>query len=269
MEELQEALKGKNENSLICVLHESVESLAHDYLNQDVVLDRNQSSFENVIIMSPNNKNKDSIEELSLNNYLSLRRHSIGSLIELRAGQRSLECRRVAKHYSSPNLNERDYLSYTGNDERDVDYRFFDSFMLSPIEEYSETSTTNSFRESSEYSKETGNTLSLFSCSCSLLTTRTEDIATKIQKYQTFPRSKTERSLTTYATTEPSNKTLNLGEASKFPLTPREIDPLAYYQLHTADSQEELQEFLLLESACMSDNKGPGLAAAFSKKKCH
>lgn len=40
-----------------------------------------------------------------------------------------------------------------------------------------------------------------------------------------------------------------------FPLEPREIDLESFQQLHTADSQEELQEFLLLESQC-SGNLG-------------
>ncbi|KAJ8977043.1 hypothetical protein NQ317_000715 [Molorchus minor] len=49
-----------------------------------------------------------------------------------------------------------------------------------------------------------------------------------------------------------------------YPLEPRELDPSAFFQLHTADSQEELQEFLLLESECMGDsNRGRGLASAF------
>jgi len=40
-----------------------------------------------------------------------------------------------------------------------------------------------------------------------------------------------------------------------FPLEPREIDLESFQQLHIADSQEELQEFLLLESQC-SGNLG-------------
>lgn len=35
-----------------------------------------------------------------------------------------------------------------------------------------------------------------------------------------------------------------------FPLEPREIDLEPFQQLHTTDNQEELQEFLLLESQC-------------------
>lgn len=46
-----------------------------------------------------------------------------------------------------------------------------------------------------------------------------------------------------------------------YPLEPREIDPEAFAQLHTADSLEELQEFLLLESQCSTNEDG--LAAAF------
>lgn len=47
-----------------------------------------------------------------------------------------------------------------------------------------------------------------------------------------------------------------------YPLEPREVDLEIFQQLHTADSQEELQEFLLLESQCMTTEGG--LAAAFS-----
>jgi len=48
-------------------------------------------------------------------------------------------------------------------------------------------------------------------------------------------------------------------------MEPREIDPEMFFQLHTADSQDELQEFLLLESQCMSTDGG--LHAAFVDEK--
>ncbi|XP_024868454.1 uncharacterized protein LOC112452461 [Temnothorax curvispinosus] len=66
------------------------------------------------------------------------------------------------------------------------------------------------------------------------------------RKYHTYPKSKIpvskyskEKQLEDY--------TMN---PRIFPLEPREIDLESFQQLHTADSQEELQEFLLLESQC-------------------
>lgn len=71
------------------------------------------------------------------------------------------------------------------------------------------------------------------------------------KKYHTYPKSRIpilkctrKRRLQNY-TMDPQ----------MFPLEPREIDLEFFQQLHTADSQEELQEFLLLESQC-SGNLG-------------
>lgn len=71
------------------------------------------------------------------------------------------------------------------------------------------------------------------------------------KKYHTYPKSRIpilkcarKRRLENY-TMDPQ----------MFPLEPREIDLEFFQQLHTADSQEELQEFLLLESQC-SGNLG-------------
>lgn len=71
------------------------------------------------------------------------------------------------------------------------------------------------------------------------------------RKYHTYPKSRIpilkcarKRRLENY-TIDPR----------MFPLEPREIDLDSFQQLHTADSQEELQEFLLLESQC-SGNLG-------------
>lgn len=49
----------------------------------------------------------------------------------------------------------------------------------------------------------------------------------------------------------------NLIDSEMYPLEPREIELDCYQQLHNADSQEELQEFLLLESECRG-NMGIG-----------
>lgn len=48
-----------------------------------------------------------------------------------------------------------------------------------------------------------------------------------------------------------------------YPLEPRELDPASFQQLHTADSSDELQEFLLLESQCMTSEEKCGIASAF------
>lgn len=71
------------------------------------------------------------------------------------------------------------------------------------------------------------------------------------RKYHTYPKSRIpipkyskERRFENYP-----------ADPRMFPLEPREIDLESFQQLHTADSQEELQEFLLLESQC-SGNLG-------------
>jgi len=71
------------------------------------------------------------------------------------------------------------------------------------------------------------------------------------RKYHTYPKSRIpiskysrERHYENY-----------IMDPRMFPLEPREIDLESFQQLHIADSQEELQEFLLLESQC-SGNLG-------------
>lgn len=114
-------------------------------------------------------------------------------------------------------------------------------FYLSPIEENSETSSVNDQKE------------------LDTKIYKTEKFAIKPtynyrRKYHTYPKSRIpvakhfrERRFENYA-----------ADSRMFPLEPREIDLESFQQLHTADSQEELQEFLLLESQCSGDL---GLAA--------
>lgn len=237
MEELQEALKGKTDSSVVCVQHERDETLTQSCSKQ-------LGASDNGLSVSSSDRRRKENVEFSLEEYLNLRRHSVGSLMEFTEERRN---RHVLKRYSTPNLNEHYFCSV--DDVQNPVSKRYDSFVLSPIEEYSETSTrTNSFRGSSECLKRT---MSLSTCSFVPLTSKSEEeVAATLPKYQTFPRSTAECSL---------HDTFNLNERCRFPLSPRELDPFAYYQLHTADSQEELQEFLLLESACMSDsNKGTG-----------
>lgn len=129
-------------------------------------------------------------------------------------------------------------------------------FTLSPIEENSEPSTGSSTLKDSN-SKDY-RYLQMYSSSCDPIPSEPFYLNVD-EKYQTFPRSKQSSS---------SGKCQNLSkdyynETTMYPLEPREVDPSAFSQLHAVDSQEELQEFLLLESECMGDQRDRGLASAF------
>lgn len=301
MEELQEALKGKDESSLVCLLHGSVASFTQgsvksqestgkqlltkqfnepnaDNDSSHVISNHADSPFHQAFFME-NKLQQSSLEnehtyktrnrntkECSLTRYLNLRRHSIGSLMEFADESGDIEFRNF-KYHSIPNLLNNRHPLYIGGTLQSSEYIYSDSFGLSPIQEYSEPSTqSGSFKEANVISKRITSDLSLLSYSCDVLPSKFEDNTAVSIKCQTFPRSRTDNNINTLEHT-----THYFGETLRFPLAPREIDPFAYYQLHTADSQEELQEFLLLESACMSDNKGAGLASAFctSKKNCN
>lgn len=127
-------------------------------------------------------------------------------------------------------------------------YRINSSFhLLPPIEESSEPSSTGSSNTHIESYVRSS------SCHDIPDTPSFNDFPSTdySQRCHTYPkRSKNVR--INYELTE--NRTL-------YPLEPREIDPGAFFQLHTVDSQEELQEFLLLESQCMSNDGG--ISAAF------
>ncbi|XP_054276642.1 uncharacterized protein LOC128995651 [Macrosteles quadrilineatus] len=104
-------------------------------------------------------------------------------------------------------------------------------YLLPPITELSEPSSSESERQ--------------MSSSCQNLATFTAEFPRA--RSQSFPRATLSR---------PAHHSM-----FPFPLEPRELDPDTFHQLHTADSCEELQEFLLLESQCMSVDTG--LAHAF------
>lgn len=135
-------------------------------------------------------------------------------------------------------------------------------YLLSPIEESSEPSTESSCNGVGVRSldRHDHSAMKLLSASCEVIS-MTDDsmVSHNLQtKYQTFPRSKIPvlspmRTNACYIVPE---------DPTMYPLEPREIDPAGFHQLHMADSQEELQEFLLLESQCMTTD-GQGLAAAF------
>lgn len=77
-----------------------------------------------------------------------------------------------------------------------------------------------------------------------------------LTKSQTFPRSKIPASARRHRLRH------DYDDSGLYPFEPRILDPSGFHQLHAADSQEELQEFLLLESECMDDER-QGLASAF------
>lgn len=267
MEELQEALKGKRADVSVCKLHESVMSLNinnSQLQKSSTDVQQLQNKFTKASLIDNSfcaydfihDKNQVHGQIINETTMIS-RRHSFSSLLEFRTVQTFSI---VPKYHSSPNLNEQNNFLQT----KDEDCKYFTSFVLSPIEEYSETSSeANTSIKSKELLKGMCYKCRLSSCSWDFLSTKTVSTAKyTVEKFQTFPRSKADLSLynSVYST-------YNLDETHKFPLTPREIDPFIYYQLHTADSEEDLHEFLLLESACMNENKGAGLAAAFFPTK--
>lgn len=140
-------------------------------------------------------------------------------------------------------------------------------YLLSPIQESSETSTENSCNAGSDgvgarnyLDKHEHSTMKFLSASCEVISSTDASMTShNLQtKYQTFPRSK-------IPVFNPIHSSACYGvpeDPTLYPLEPRELDPAAFHQLHMADSQEELQEFLLLESQCMTLD-GHGLAAAF------
>lgn len=122
------------------------------------------------------------------------------------------------------------------------DYDVNTAFYLSPIQEHSEPS-------SSDGGSDRARSMSYHELS---LTGRNRD-GDPAGRSQTYPRSHADETVAEYN----GRKYATGGH----PLGPRELDPEMFFQLHAVDSQEELQEFLLLESECMSTDGG--LHAAF------
>lgn len=122
------------------------------------------------------------------------------------------------------------------------------AFYLSPIQEHSEPSSSD------------GGSDRIRSLSCHELASsagRRDEDEDATGRSQTYPRSHADETVAQYNRRK---------YAAGYPLEPRELDPEMFFQLHTADSQDELQEFLLLESQCMSTDNGGGLHAAFVDK---
>lgn len=135
------------------------------------------------------------------------------------------------------------------DDYDSIPYKHDSFYLLPPIEEKSEPSSSD-HDKSSDIGKR----------SLSLSELSRSESANFEYRSMTFPRSKTteEAYAKEMGDTCSQQQTLH---RTLYPLEPRELDPESFHQLHTADSSEELQEFLLLESQCM-DSDG-GLAAAF------
>lgn len=218
--------------------------------------------------------------DTSMIEYLNSRRHSHSSTREFKNRFQNLETEKpvslevgleecyLESYYSESNHNDIEIV-YIEDEEEDLleDQLRKDSFcILSPIEENSERAETESAENESIYSSSTSNDIKK----------KTNDKTTKIPKivshsYDHIPISFTqpilqnEQSQTLPRAKIPqSHSHKEIWNSLRFPMEPRELDPEGYHQLHTADSQEELQEFLLLESECMTDGKNHGLASAFT-----
>lgn len=236
----------------------------------------NEIDFEEMAEISPfisiscdqMTTSNNSKSDYAMKDYLNSYRHSISSVLEFahfRKGNRdSVTNSESSSTECIPELQQRE----VEQSEEDVERVYIEEqglnnsyFLLSPIEENSEQSTgSNSSHDNFELkaNRKISRSPQLSSISCDPLPCSSSfpdyDLT---EKYQTFPRSKIPMAQ--------RNR-----EATLYPLEPRELDPAAFHQLHTADSQEELQEFLLLESECMTGDRNRGLATAFvlSDKEC-
>lgn len=180
----------------------------------------------------------------AMSDYLNSHRHSLSSVMELMSAGAFVDGN------SDNNHSDSIYDEEKHEDLIEPDYVCEPFFILSPIEEKSEPSTRSSSFKDSSGSDRRRYEPSNYSKSCNEIQTARVEMP---EKYQTFPRAKS-------AMLDEDVTFCN----NLYPLEPRELDPSAFYQLHTADSQEELQEFLLLESECMSDiTRGAGIASAF------
>jgi len=233
---------------------------------------------------------------LVMTGYLNSHRHSITAAIEALDTNSSVKgesdcASKVLNNASGSNEHNEEFVSIEGpvlclherkekseevleivyvskNENSDKSHPASSSFyLLSPIQESSEPSTENSCNAGSDgvgarsyLDKHEHSTMKFLSASCEVISSTDASMTShNLQtKYQTFPRSK----IPVFNPIR-SNACYNVSEdPTMYPLEPREIDPAGFHQLHMADSQEELQEFLLLESQCMTLD-GHGLAAAF------
>lgn len=99
----------------------------------------------------------------------------------------------------------------------------------------------------------------LQSSSCEALPSVIEHAITPQGRCQTFPRTRGSSRTRRQSLGQPYPR------STLYPLEPREVDPASFHQLHTVDSSDELQEFLLLESQCMNNDGSCGIATAFQE----
>lgn len=170
--------------------------------------------------------------------------------------------------FPPPRSERRIQLSNTSSSDEDIDYseihhsHQLNNFYLSPIEENSEASTSGGSTSQEKYFPRTKQTKKVAFADSKNHSKEFDfplDFDTS-RKYHTYPKSRIpipRRSLQ-------NREFRNLMDPKLYPLEPREIDLEAFQQLHTADSQEELQEFLLLESQCSGNL---GLATNYSNSE--
>lgn len=320
MEELQEALQGKNNVVNLECMSKSSEryELSIDSLDMPNVIspeagndsffdyaefasthknDLNDSSSRYLSNVTSNNcelseghsvtsvssepiskqKPKQGFIESAMADYLNSHRHSLSSVMELiDMKERDV----MQKNDINQSLEISDPIEYSSTDDLQLKgesqnfddmenvyvihnsshpYEEMNYYILSPIDENTEPSMSGSSKDSNESDKKQNNFSHsrIFSNSCVHISSNVIDIVPDNEKSQTFPRSKDSGAL------RRQQKYGCYYDKTIYPLEPRELDPSTFFQLHNADSQEELQEFLLLESECMSDSKGRGLATAF------
>lgn len=294
MEELSAALKGKPTNDCL-VEHVSSYDLSADSLeiasqntqqiregkdrreleedtyskNDFFYLNKSEAS-SNVSIQSEpvrsRSKTKTDFITVAMADYLNSHRHSLSSVMEL-IDTRSFMEKTGYVHKSLEATDEEvedEMFQFQNRDEQvyEESENHPDPFyILSPIEEKSEPSTGSSSLKGSNGSDKRkygyDYHIGKYSSSCNAISyNNPSNFKESSEKFKTFPRIKSED---TYR-----EKFYSGYYDHMYSLEPRELDPNSFFQLHTADSQEELQEFLLLESECMDDStRDNGLASAF------
>lgn len=290
MEDLSAALKGKAKNE--CNLqHASSYDLSADSLeimpqinkpnqegkrndyvedtfsqNDSFYLNKSEASSNYSIQSEPvrsKSRTKTDFITVAMNDYLNSHRHSLSSVMELIDTRNFME--KSEYIYKSLDGTDEDakepIFQYQTEEVYGEPERHPDPFyILSPIEEKSEPSTGSSSLKGSNGSdkrKYGYDHIGKYSSSCNTISYESTNLKELSRKFKTFPTIKSE---------EINSDTENYPEYydNMYSLEPRELDPSSFYQLHTADSQEELQEFLLLESECMDDTtRDNGLASAF------
>lgn len=278
MEELQSALKG---NRLEKIKHVSEsDTMSADSLDKgrftipespDLVICSYQETKSPTQIEHPQKVRSNSLREqisseemdAAMLEYLNSRRHSHSSTREFKhyefdkptSLEIGLEEYCLESYY--PESKDDVEMVYIEDEEENHQLRKESFSVLSPIEENSErgdsaeNASICSSNNSSDLKKKYSKIPKLISFSHEHIP-NTYQMEEK-DECHTLPRAKI-----------PVKTNKDIWNSFRFPTEPRELDPEAYHQLHTADSQEELQEFLLLESECMTDGKNHGLASAFT-----